>query len=313
MEKRVTHSMEKTKKMNLIGQLLLFLATLAWGTSFVILKDTIEQVPPMFVIAIRFLFAGVIMALVFFKKLKVADKYSIVSGVLVGLTVAGAYIAQTYGLTMTTPGKNAFITSSYCVMCPFLAWLIIKQKPKAKNIISALLCILGIGLIALSGEKASSSSTLLGDALTLVSAVFFAVQIVFIDKFQSKGARSIVLLIFEFLTAGIIFAIVTLVFEMPVWTIEKYALNGQELLKIGYLALSCTLFAQSAQLIGQKYTTANQSALILSLEAVFGMLFSVIMGVEKLSLTLGIGFFIVFISILISELTFGKKLNNKKL
>ena len=55
-------------------------------------------------------------------------------------------------------------------------------------------------------------------------------------------------------------------------------------------------------MIGQKYTTANQSAIILSLEAVFGMLFSVVMGVEELSIMLGIGFAVVFVAIMISEI-----------
>ena len=84
--------LKNSKKLNLLGQALLLLATLVWGTSFVILKDTISQVPAMYVIAIRFLFAGIVFSFVFLKKIIKASKYSLISGVIVGLMVAGAYV-----------------------------------------------------------------------------------------------------------------------------------------------------------------------------------------------------------------------------
>ena len=293
--------------MNLIGQALLLAATLVWGTSFVILKDTISEVPPMFVIAIRFLVAGIVLALFFIKKLKSVSKRSLLRGAIVGLFLAAAYVTQTYGLMNTTPGKNAFLTSSYVVMCPFMLWILFKKKPTVKNIVSAVICIVGIGLIALSGEQQSGTSSLLGDGLTLVSAVFFGLQIVFIAHFQSKGEDSVVMLVFEFLTAGLIFALISLFAELNTYGIGAYALHGNNLFNVIYLTLACTLFAQSAQMIGQKYTATNQSALILSLESVFGMLFSVIMGVEKVTFVLGAGFAVVFVAILISELEIEKK------
>ncbi|MBO7344580.1 MAG: DMT family transporter [Clostridia bacterium] len=306
--------MPSSKKLNLIGQFLLFTATLAWGTSFLILKETISQVPAFYVIALRFLFAGVVLALVFFKRFKKLDKKTFIAGVVIGLSVTAAYLAQTLGLTYTTPGRNAFVTSSYCVMCPFLMWAIFKQKPKLINVVSAVLCLLGIGLIALSGEGAGGADLLIGDGLTLIGALFFAFQIIFIFEFQKQGLDNVLMLIFNFLTVGVLFMICSLVFELPVRGISGYALNNEQLLRVGYLAVFCTLYAQSAQLIGQRFTTANQSAIILSLEAVFGMLFSVFFGAETLSITLGFGFAIVFIAIIISEVNIDvKKLLTKKL
>ena len=173
-----------------------------------------------------------------------------------------------------------------------------------KNVLSAFICFVGIGLIALSGDKSSGDKTLLGDGLTLISAVFFALQIVFIDRFQRNGAKLSFMLVFEFLISGAIFALVSIVFELPNLGAQSYILNFDQIVKIAYLTLACTLFAQSAQMIGQKYTTPNQSALILSLEAVFGMIFSLIMGVEKLNVMLCVGFAVVFIAIMLSELNF---------
>ena len=296
--------MQKSKKLNLIGQLLLLTATIVWGTSFFILKETIEQVPAYFVIALRFLFSGVVLFFVFIKKLKTLSTKNVFQGIVIGVFVALAYMLQTSGLKYTSPGRNAFLTSTYCVMCPFIVWLLYKKKPMAYNVISAVICLVGIGLISLSGDSGGGDNSLLGEVLTVLSAIFFALQIIYARRFQKDGADTITLLIFEFLTVGVILMLSSLVLELPKCGIKGYAINLEQGVNIAYLALTCTLFAQSAQMIGQKYTTTSQSALILSLESVFGMFFSVLFGAEKLSVMLGVGFAVVFVAVLINELEF---------
>lgn len=305
--------MNVTKKLNLIGQALLLLATVFWGTSFFILKETISKVNELFVLAIRFLIAGIILGLIFYKKIKSANKRTLIHGLTLGLILFSAYVVQTYGLKYTTPSRNAFLTSSYCVLVPFMFWAFYKTPPKAYNVIAALLCIVGIGLVALSNDKTASSSYLLGDGLTLICAIFYALQIIFISKYQSNGEDASVLLVVQLLTVGVFCAVSSLIFELPNGT-AGYSLNLEQILKILYLTIMCTLVAQMAQIFGQKYTTPNQASLILSLEAVFGTLFSVILGDERLSLGLGFGFAIIFIAMLINELKLDplKLFNNKK-
>ena len=229
--------MIKTKKMSLIGQLMLLLTTLVWGSSFLILKQTINEVPPFFAIAIRFVFAGGVLALVFIKRIRASTKKAFFQGVIMGLSLFLAYIFQTIGLVHTTPGRNAFLTSSYCVMCPFLVWMIFRKKPRAYNLISAILCIVGIGLVALSGESSTGESYLLGDGLTIVCAIFFALQIIEIDRFQKSGSDAIVLLTYQLLTVAVLFTILTLAYEVPVYGIESFKLHVDQILKIAYLSL----------------------------------------------------------------------------
>ncbi|MBQ9756448.1 MAG: DMT family transporter [Clostridia bacterium] len=305
--------MDKQKKLNVIGQLCLLAAITVWGSSFVILKETIKTVPSLFVIAVRFLLSTAVLSLVFIKKVRAMRLKTFLHGALIGLVLSFAYFFQTKGLENTTPARNAFLTSSYCVMCPFIIWGMFKKKPKLKNLIAAVMAIVGIGFVALSGDSGTGENTLLGDGLTIICAVFYALQIVFIDHFQKNGEDGIQLLIPELLVVGVVFAVATLAFELPVCGIQGYALNLDQLLKIGYLTFFCTLFAQGVQIIGQKYTTSAQSSIILSGEAVFGVLFSVIVGYESLSIWLIVGFIILFVAMIITELdgvSFGK---NKKL
>lgn len=296
--------MLKSSKLNLIGQLLILSATIAWGSSFVILKETIEEVPAFFVIGIRFLFSGLVVGLIFIKKLIKLNKTTLIQGLILGLVVAGAYLTQTWGLQHTTPSKNAFLTATYCIMCPFIMWLFFKRSPKIYNVISAFLCLIGVGLVAFSGaDNSTGESTLFGDILTLVGAVFYSLQILFIDRFQENKSEPISLLVVQFFVVGIVLLGASAIFELQTQGIKAYALNFDQLLKIGYLTLACTIYAQGAQFFGQRFITSpGQASLILSLEAVFGVIFSIIIGDEKLTIPLIIGFCVIFLAIIISEL-----------
>ena len=292
--------MLNAKKLNFIGKILLLSATLLWGTSFILLKQTINDVPMHFVIAVRFLISSLFLGIIFFKKIIKLNKKVFSHGIILCLILALAYITQTYGLKLSTASRNAFITSSYCIMCPFLVWAFAKKRPDIYNFISTIVCLVGIGLIVLSNGKDNVGGIIWGDFLTLVGALFFALQIVFIDRFRNSGDDPIGLIFSELLTVGVIFSFLCLVIEVPNPNCN-FSLSTEQILKILYLALGCTLLAQTFQLVGQKYVQPTQVSIILSLEAVFGVVFSVILGEEKMSPLLIIGFVIVFIAIIISE------------
>ena len=305
--------MNTSKKLNLIGQLLLILATVAWGTSFFILKETIETVNELFVLALRFLISGVLLGVIFYKKFKKLSKTSMTRGLILGIILSLAYVIQTYGLKLTTPSRNAFLTSSYCVMVPFIVWIMTRRAPKLYNVISAVLCLVGIGFVSFSSKLELGFEYLIGDMLTLVCAVFYGLQLIFIDKYQQSGEDNVTLLVIELLTVGIVCGALSLIVELP-FRPQGFILKLEQILKIGYLTIVCTLFAQLFLIYGQKHTTVNQSSIILSLEAVFGALFSVVLGNEKLTAGLIIGFVIIFVAMIINELKLDplKLFNNKK-
>lgn len=295
--------MKKQIGLNILGQLLLLGATLAWGTSFFVLKETIKEVPAFYIIGIRFLCASILLGLFFFKKLKSINKTTLNCGIILGIIVAIAYLVQTLGLKYTTPSRNAFLTAMYSVLCPFLIWIIYKRKPESYNVVAAILCIVGVGLVSFAGSKNEHASLgFLGDILTLISAVFYALQIIYIDKCKQEKIDTVQLLIVNLFVVGVVLLVCSAIFELPFCGISAFKLNTNQLLKVVYLTLVCTLFAQSAQIFGQKYASTSQAAIILSLEAVFGTLFSVILGGEKMTPILVIGFIVIFVSMLICEL-----------
>ena len=280
----------------MIYKLLLVAATVIWGSSFVFAKDLLSVITPHWLLAIRFGTAAVVLALFCAKKYKLFfQNKHLLYGAIMGLFMFGAYSTQTIGLMGTTPGKNAFLTAVYSVIVPFIAWWVTKKKPNKFNISAALLSIIGVGFISLSSSDNTMSS---GDALSLTCSVFYAFHIVFTAKYSQK--RDIyVLTTVQFATVGIIACVVGLIFE-PLPNFAVFA--GDDWFSLWYLALACTLVALSFQNIGQQHTAPASAALLLSLESPMGVIFSVALGAETLTVQVFIGFVLVFAAVLVSEL-----------
>ena len=275
-------------------RLLIIAATIIWGSSFVIVKDVTNSMPPAWILVVRFTAAAIIMAVAFLKYRELYFERSHVGfGLLFGLAMFLAYYTQTIGITDTTPGKNAFLTGTYCVIVPFLAWLLLRRRPNRYNIVAAVLCIVGIGFISLDG----SLTMRFGDAMTLVCAVFYALHIILVSQF-AQGRNIYVLTMWQFVGVAICSLIVGGLFEpMPDWA----AVPMDCWISLAYLAVACTTVALLFQNIGQAHLPPASAALLLSLEAVFGVAFSVALGAETLTLRIVFGFALVFAAIIISE------------
>lgn len=292
-------ALNKQRKLALLGRTALILTALIWGTSFVVLKSTLDVIPTLYILAFRFSGAAALIALVFAKQLKTLDKRYFRDGLILGVLLFLAYTIQTYGLKYTTPSKNAFLTAAYCVLVPFVSWIVWKKRPDKFNFISAALCLVGVGFVSLKNDR----SVEFGDLLTLCCSVFYAVHIILTGKYVKN--RSVPLLtMLQFATAGglaWIAALLTDPFPTQITTGNIWSLI--------YLCVMCSAVCFLMQTFGQKHTTPGAAAIILSLEAVFGAAFSVLLSGEGLSARLLIGFALIFAAVLISEtkLSFLKK------
>jgi drug/metabolite transporter (DMT)-like permease len=282
--------MEKNTR-NAMAKAALFCAAIIWGSSFLVVKDSMDVMQPFFLMAARFTIASVLLSLVFHKKLKKLNREYFLGGFIIGIFLFLGYTFQTIGIIGTTPGKNAFLTSVYCVLVPFMFWAVDKKKPDAFHIIAAITTVIGIGLVSLS----SSFTIGIGDSLSLIGGVAYAAHIVSITKY-SKGRDPVLLTILQF-GYGAVFSWIAVFIrgDMPVvWTY-------QSTFGILYLSVLASAVAMLLQNVGQKYTHPAPASIILSLEAVFGVVFSVIFYHEVLTLRLILGFFLIFAAVIISE------------
>jgi len=127
------------------------------------------------VLGVRSLMATIILSVVFWKRFKKMNRIYLWEGSIMGVLLFVAFAFQTNGLMGTTPGKNAFLTSVYCVLVPFFYWMFTRIRPDRYNILAALLCIIGIGFVSLHGESLTAGGELIaaGDILTLISGIFY--------------------------------------------------------------------------------------------------------------------------------------------
>lgn len=274
-----------------LGRASLLGATLIWGSSFIILKSTLDSVPTLWVLALRFTGAAALMALIGWKELKQLDRQYLKKGAVLGTALFAAYTLQTFGLEYTTPGKNAFLTATYCVLVPFMWWAFTKKRPDAYNLCAALVCIIGMALVSLDGDLSLG----LGDGLTICCGIFYALHIILTSR-AVEGRSPVLLSMVQFAVAGL-WCWVT----APTVSAFPTGVPASAWWSIAYLCFMCTGICFLLQTIGQKHATPQTASIILTLESVFGTLLSVIFYHEQLSLKTLTGFVLIFIAVLISE------------
>ena len=280
----------------LFWKLMLVAMALIWGYSFLTMKTVLDTVPTFMLLACRFLLSAVIMFIIFHKRIKAHfNREYLGFGVLMGCVIWSAYAAQTLGLVDTTPGKNAFLTGTYCILVPFIALILFKERVTKWHIASALLCLVGVGFVALD-----NFSIQMGDLMTLVGAVFFAVDMAVVGHIGRTRDVS-VLTSWMFLFVGMFSLAATTALEPRVsaeqWTPE---IVGQ----LVFLAVVCTTIGLLLQNQALSHVPPATGSLLLSLESPSGVLFSVLMAGEVLTGKLIFGFVLIFLSIVLSETHF---------
>lgn len=280
-------------------QLMMIAATVIWGSSFLFMKQAVDDIPVFFLLAVRFTLGTAVLAVIFWKHWKKLDREAVKGGVILGVLMQAAYIFQTYGLKDltfsqgTTPGKNAFFTAVYCILVPFFVWLFFKKRPDVYNIAAAVLCLSGIGLVSLGGTVGMVG----GDVLTILGGAMFAFHIMMVPR-RAEKSDVILLTILQFATMAVLSWVGVLFTHQ---TMPLTAIPSGTWVRIVYLAVFATALAMLFQNIGQANTAPATAAVLLSLEAPFGVLFSVLFGTERPTAAMYCGFGLIFCAIIVSE------------
>lgn len=274
----------------------LLLTALIWGFAFVVVKNSLDLIPPIYMLAFRFTIASAALALILFRRLRRITRRDLQSGAILGVFLFAAYALQTIGCQYTTAGKNAFLTTIYVILVPFLHWLINRRRPDRYVIGGALLAMVGIGLLSLQGEGGIA----LGDLLTLLCGIFFAVHIVYIDRYTLAQDPAI-LTVLQLATAAVLSFLLAPLINGP---FPAQALHPEAVTGMLYLGLLSTMLGFLLQNVGQKYTTPSTASLLLSFESVFGVLFSTLFLHEAMTARMLLGCLLMFIAVLLVETRF---------
>lgn len=288
-----------SKKKQYLSDLSLLFVAFVWGGGFVAVKDALNTMTPLLLMAYRFVLASVVMYIFLHKKIGKLSKTDFKKGSVVGSILFLAFAAQTFGLQYTTASKQGFLTATYVVMVPFLYWVLYKKRPPMKAFIGSLLTIAGIALVSVNKEMVFSK----GDALTLLCALLFAMHILSIEYF-TKDMNVFKLAFLQLAVAAVLFTGSAVLFEPVV-----LALTKREIYAIVYLALFSTFACFTVQTIAQKYTTSSHASILMSLESVFAAVLGILLLNEVLTPLMIIGCILIFVAILIIEVNFKKSVD----
>jgi drug/metabolite transporter (DMT)-like permease len=280
--------------------------TVIWGSSFIIMKNISEDIPAYAYLAMRFLVAATIMAIIFHKHLKGMKFSDIMRGSLIGLMLYAGMMLQVLGLKTTTASNSAFITGLNVVMVPIISVLLLKKRPPINAVIGVFLAALGLFFIA-----GFQGNWVIGDTLTLICALCFALQIIFIDKYASD--MNIYQLAFiQIASAAVLYLLTWVVYTGTTANTTPIVFNSRIILTILFTGAMGTALGYGVQTIAQKYTTPTRTALLLTCEPVFGAVFALIVpdihgNTETLTIQTILGSLLILSGMLITEIKFKSK------
>ena len=292
------------KNRNLTGTLILLLTAFIWGNAFVAQSDGMNYVGPLTFMSSRFLLGGVVLipVIVFIRKkpsstvktftaFKFELKGALLGGVLCGILLGVASALQQYGLLFTSVSKAGFITTLYVIFVPIFS--VFARKHQGINIwVAVIFATVGLYLLCIN-ESASLS---FGDTLVFICSIFYALQIMAVDKFVGK-TEPVLLSAIQFLTVGVLSLIPALIFEAP-----SLSALADAFLPIAYAGIMSSGVAYTLQVFAQKFADPAVAAITMSFESVFAVLAAAVLLHERLSLKEGIGCLIMFLAIILAQL-----------
>jgi drug/metabolite transporter (DMT)-like permease len=275
----------------------LVLCACIWGFAFVVVKDSLDYIGPVWMIAFRFSIAAFCLGLLLRKRLLGLTKKTFMRGMLLGFFLFMAYLLQTIGCKFTTAGKNAFLTTVYVVLVPLFAWPLFRKRPSWYVFVAALMSVSGIGLLALKNEGNILSMNK-GDVLTLSCGIFYALHILFTSHFNAYD-DPLLLTVLQFAVAAFL-GWICAPFMDGTFPLKIFA-NARVFFSILYLGLLSTLVCFVLQNVGLKYVAPAMASLFLSLESLFGVLFSSLFLGESFTPRMLLGCALIFFAIILAE------------
>ncbi|MFZ1518534.1 MAG: DMT family transporter [Ignavibacteriaceae bacterium] len=288
------------------GEIALLFNTLIWGGTFALIKNAFNDISPLLFLGLRFSIAALIFLPFVYASLKKTNKQTLLAGSVLGFFYFAGFTAQSLGLNLTTATKSGFITGTFVVFIPILQLIIEKRKPKWFNVLGVLLVLIGLILLSSKGENALDfikqlgSDFNLGDLLTLLCALLFAFQVVYVDVFTKKYDY-LPMVFVQLLITGVGGFILSFIFSISSLETFKFTLNTTVVTAILYTAIFASIIATVIQLKFQKFVSPTKAGIIFSIEPIFAAIFAYFLLSEKISNFGFIGCVLIFAGVIVSE------------
>jgi drug/metabolite transporter (DMT)-like permease len=261
--------------------MLLLLAALIWGSSFVVQQIGTGGMGTITFTGARFFLGGLVVLPFGLRQLRKvtveagAFPFSAWRGLLAtGCILLVAACLQQHGILRTTVTNSGFLTALYVPMVPMLGWLLLGRKVPFAIWPASICCF--IGTYILSGAHDVSLAS--GDLWVISSSLFWAIHVIMVGLMATRTQAPLVVATTQFLVAGLLGLCAGIFLETPDFAQVRSAVWG-----IMYIGIFSVGAAFTLQVVGQRFTPASDAAIILSSETVFAALGGMIFLGEHLS------------------------------
>ena len=261
------------KSARIKGDLALLLAAAIWGSGFVAQRIAAGHLNAFYFNGGRFLLGALLLMPLTGFKFKVERK-QVPWVLLAGVLLYAASALQQAGMATTTVGNASFITGLYVILVPVIVFLIWKKPVHWFSWVAALLAAVGVGLLSLQAEFHLAP----GDTLELAGAFVWAFHVILVGKLMNQGVDVLGFTTLQFAACGVLGMASGLVVDPA--GLSAFGVTWQAVLYSAVLPVGLGFTLQAA---GQKGAPPVDAALILSMEAVFGVLFAFLFLQELLS------------------------------
>src|SRR5271170_7707694 len=277
----------------------LVVCSLLWGTTFVVVKNSLAHVSVFLFLAVRFTLAAVLMAAFRPRALRRLRKDDLLAGAALGFFMFCGYAFQTAGLQYTTPAKSGFVTGSSVVLVPLLLGIFWGKRLTAWIYAGAIAAAGGLYFLTVPVEGIAHLNR--GDLLTFAAAAFYATHIILVGEYaREHGAAALSIL--QVVACALLAWIGTTGANVLGFERARFAFGWELFFGISVSAIFATAVAFSIQLWAQQYTTPSHAAIIFTLEPVFAVITSYLVIGERLSARAIFGAAFVLAGILIAEM-----------
>jgi drug/metabolite transporter (DMT)-like permease len=291
----------------ILGNALLILTAMIWGTAFVFQRVGMERIEPITFNAARMALAAVAVGLVSAVPMpaerdklsamneKEKERYrcnTIFGGICCGTFLAAASIFQQMGIVYTTAGKAGFITAMYMLLVPVIGFVLLGKRNSWIVWLAVLMGVAGMYLLCMDGSFRLTR----GDTLICICAVLFSGHILCCDHFVKLG-NPIRISAIQFATCTVISSVAALILEAP--TVDKIVSAAIPILYCGIISGGA---GYTLQIVAQKFTDPTIASLLMSLESVFAVIAGALILGERMATRELIGCVIMFAAIILVQI-----------
>jgi len=273
------------------AELLLIGVSLAWGSSYLLMKDTLQNIEPFNLIALRFGLAFLAAFIIFYQRVFPVDGRTLLWSAVLGAMLTAVFGTLLVGMLTTNVSEAAFLGGIAVVFVPLLHIFQLKKLPGARTTLGIIITASGIWLL----NGGNTIHFQFGSLMCILCSFLYAFHIL-LTRWCVERMDALRLGVYQLGFTAVLATGLSFLTEQPAWP-----QTAKEWVIIWALGLLCSAFGFIGQTFAQGHTLPERVGFIFTLEPVFTAILAAIFLNEWLTLPGYLGGAMIVCGVLLSS------------